>query len=63
VERRGHGSTFGGNPLSCASAVATLRLLQDGLIENAGRVGSHLIGKLQELQRKHRLIGDVRGSA
>ncbi len=57
----GHGSTFGGNPLSCASAVATLRLLQDGLIENAGRVGSYLIGKLQELQRKHRLIGDVRG--
>src|SRR5439155_11120321 len=47
--------------LSCAAAVATLRLLQDGLIENAGRVGSYLIGKLQELQRKHRLIGDVRG--
>ncbi len=57
----GHGSTFGGNPVSCASALATLRLLQNGLVENAGRVGSYLIAKLKALQAKHRLIGDVRG--
>ena len=57
----GHGSTFGGNPVSCAAALATLRLLQGGLVENAGRVGAHLIEKLRGLQKRHRLIGDVRG--
>jgi 4-aminobutyrate aminotransferase len=57
----GHGSTFGGNPVSCASALATLRLLQGGLVENAGRVGAYLMEKLRALQKKRRLIGDVRG--
>ena len=57
----GHGSTFGGNPVSCASALATLRLLQDGLMENAGKVGAYLIEKLKALQKKHGAIGDVRG--
>ena len=57
----GHGSTFGGNPVSCAAALATLRLLQGGLVENAGRVGGRLIERLRALQAKHRRIGDVRG--
>ncbi len=57
----GHGSTFGGNPVSCAAALATLRLLQDGLIDNAGSVGGYLIESLRALQKKHPLIGDVRG--
>ncbi|HKN46534.1 MAG TPA: acetyl ornithine aminotransferase family protein [Candidatus Polarisedimenticolia bacterium] len=57
----GHGSTFGGNPVSCAAALATLRLLQDGLVVNAARVGARLIEKLKALQQKQRLIGDVRG--
>jgi 4-aminobutyrate aminotransferase len=57
----GHGSTFGGNPVACAAALATLRLLQGGLVDNAGKVGGYLIGKLKALQAKHRLIGDVRG--
>jgi 4-aminobutyrate aminotransferase len=56
-----HGSTFGGNPLSCQAALATLRLLQGGLTENAGRVGSRLIEKLSGLREKHALLGDVRG--
>ncbi len=58
----GHGSTFGGNPVSCAAALATLRLLQGGLMENAGVVGAHLIEKLRGLRGKHRAIGDVRGA-
>jgi len=57
----GHGSTFGGNPVSCAAAIATLKLLENGLTENAGRVGSRLLSRLGELQRKHDAIGDVRG--
>ncbi|MBW2543138.1 MAG: acetyl ornithine aminotransferase family protein [Deltaproteobacteria bacterium] len=56
-----HGSTFGGNPLSCQAALATLRLLQGGLTENAGRVGARLIEKLRALKDKHALLGDVRG--
>jgi len=56
-----HGSTFGGNPLSCQAALATLRLLQGGLTENAGRVGKRLIEKLRGLMDKRHLLGDVRG--
>jgi len=56
-----HGSTFGGNPLSCQAALATLRLLRGGLTENAGRVGTGLLTKLRGLMDRHPLIGDVRG--
>ncbi len=56
-----HGSTFGGNPLSCRAALATLELLRDGLTENAGRVGTRLIERLRGLMDKHTMIGDVRG--
>lgn len=57
----GHGSTFGGNPVSCAAAIATLNLLEGGLTENAGRVGGRLLTRLGDLRNKHRAIGDVRG--
>jgi 4-aminobutyrate aminotransferase len=57
----GHGSTFGGNPVSCAAALATLDLLEGGLVENAARVGKHLKERLSELARRHQRIGDVRG--
>jgi 4-aminobutyrate aminotransferase len=56
-----HASTFGGNPVSCAAASATITLLKDGLIANAAAVGRHLIDGLRALQAKHPLIGDVRG--
>jgi 4-aminobutyrate aminotransferase len=57
-----HGSTFGGNPVCCAAALATLDVIEDeGLMENAARVGSRLLGNLQALARESRLIGDVRG--
>ncbi len=56
-----HASTFGGNPVSCAAAIATVKLLRDHLVKNAETVGSHLIASLKALMDKHPLIGDVRG--
>ena len=56
-----HASTFGGNPVSCAAATATIRLLKEQLIANAATVGAHLVNGLRELQKKHAVIGDVRG--
>ena len=56
-----HASTFGGNPVACAAANATIRLLKEGLVANAAAVGEHLLGGLRELQQKHPLVGDVRG--
>jgi 4-aminobutyrate aminotransferase len=56
-----HGSTYGGNPLSCAAALATIELIEDGLVENAERVGSFLLDGLRALQGRRPLIKDVRG--
>jgi 4-aminobutyrate aminotransferase len=56
-----HASTFGGNPVSCVAALATIKLLKDGLVRNAEVVGEYLIGRLSALMDKHTLIGDVRG--
>jgi 4-aminobutyrate aminotransferase len=56
-----HASTFGGNPVSCAAALATLDLLEESLVANAADVVSHLMAKLKALADTHRLIGDVRG--
>lgn len=56
-----HASTFGGNPVSCAAAITTIRLLKDNLVANAAAVGAHLVDGLRDLQRKYSVIGDVRG--
>ena len=56
-----HASTFGGNPVACAAALATLKLLRESLMSNAGVVGAHLIEGARALMDKHPLIGDVRG--
>jgi 4-aminobutyrate aminotransferase len=57
----GHGSTFGGNPVSVAAALATLRLLEDGLVANAAAVGDYLLGRLRERIAPLPGVGDVRG--
>jgi 4-aminobutyrate aminotransferase len=57
----GHGSTFGGNPISAAAALATLDLLEGGLIENAARVGEYLLGRSRQVLGRHSCVGDVRG--
>jgi 4-aminobutyrate aminotransferase len=56
-----HASTFGGNPVSCAAALATIKLLKERLVANAAEVGAHLKGGLAALMDKHPLVGDVRG--
>ena len=56
-----HSNTFGGNPLACAAALATIQLLQGGLVQNAADVGAYLKGRLEELAARYPIIGDVRG--
>ena len=56
-----HGSTFGGNPIACAAGLATLDLLEDGLMENASRVGAVLHDGLREIAATHKEMTDVRG--
>lgn len=56
------GGTYGGNAVACAAAVATLDVIEkEGLVENAGTLGAHLMNALKLLQRQHPVIGDVRG--
>jgi len=56
-----HASTFGGNPISCAAAMATIDLLEGGLIRNADEKGAILINALNELHNKYEWIDNVRG--
>jgi 4-aminobutyrate aminotransferase/(S)-3-amino-2-methylpropionate transaminase len=57
-----HLSTFGGNPIACAAALANIAVLQEeGMIENARVRGAELLARCQALQEKCKLIGDVRG--
>ncbi len=60
-EPGGHGSTFGGNPVACAAALATLDLVAAGLADNAAAVGAHLLQRLQDLAGRSPLIQQVRG--
>ena len=56
-----HASTFGGNPVSCAAALTTIALLQEELVENARRMGEHLMARLRDWPRRFPNVGDVRG--
>jgi|SRR5579884_61958 len=56
-----HGSTFAGNPVCCAAALATLDLVEGGLASNARAAGKKLLDGLLALKEKHDAIGDVRG--
>jgi 4-aminobutyrate aminotransferase len=56
-----HGSTFGGNPVCCAAALATLGLVEHGLMANAARMGERLLAGACRLMTAHQCIGDVRG--
>ena len=56
-----HASTFGGNPVSLAAALETIRLLQEKYMANASKMGALLKSRLTDLRKRHSLIGDVRG--
>ncbi|MFB6090151.1 MAG: aspartate aminotransferase family protein [Halobellus sp.] len=56
-----HLSTFGGNPVACAAALATIEELQDGIIENAREQGEWLHDQLTDLEREYDVVGDARG--
>jgi 4-aminobutyrate aminotransferase/(S)-3-amino-2-methylpropionate transaminase len=58
----GLGGTFAGNPIACRAALAVLEILvSDGLLERAVQLGEKVRAKMDALQRKHELVGDVRG--
>ena len=56
-----HGSTYGGSPTSCAAALATIDLIENGLKQNAAEVGAYLMDALRDLQSRHDVIREVRG--
>jgi 4-aminobutyrate aminotransferase len=56
-----HGSTFGGNPVACAAALATIALIEEKLLKNSAEQGSYLKERLQQLKAKYPVVNDVRG--
>jgi 4-aminobutyrate aminotransferase len=56
-----HASTFGGNPIACAAALETIRLLEEKYIANAARMGEYIQSRLADWREKHSLVGDIRG--
>jgi 4-aminobutyrate aminotransferase len=60
-KRGAHGNTYGGNPIACAAANATLELVGGGLMNNAASAGAHFKMRLAELAREYPCIGEVRG--
>ena len=56
-----HGTTYGGNPVCVASALATLDLVEGGLMANAKKVGEHIFGRIADWPNRFQIVGDVRG--
>jgi 4-aminobutyrate aminotransferase len=57
-----HASTFGGNPVCIAAALATLDVIErEGLLRNASEVGHHMMKRMADWPAKHKIVGDVRG--
>jgi 4-aminobutyrate aminotransferase len=56
-----HASTFGGNPVAIAAALATIELVEEKYMANAARMGIYLMERLREWPARHPLVGDVRG--
>ena len=57
-----HASTFGGNPVCIAAAMATLDVIEkEGLLKNSAEVGAHMVKRMVDWPKKHKIVGDVRG--
>src|SRR6266568_1297519 len=56
-----HGTTFGGNPVCIAAALATMDLIESEYMENARRMGDYLFGRLANWTKNFKIVGDVRG--
>lgn len=56
-----HGNTYGGNPICCAAALATIELIESEYKANAAVMGEYLMGKMRHLAARYPIIGDVRG--
>jgi len=56
-----HGNTFGGNPIACAAALATIELIEEGYMQNAAEIGQYAMDALEEMMPRHPSIGHVRG--
>lgn len=56
-----HGSTYGGNPVASAAALASIRVIEQGLFANADRMGQVLRAGLKEIQKEYECLGDIRG--
>src|SRR5271168_717246 len=57
-----HASTFGGNPVSIAAALATLDVIEkEGLLQNSTEVGDHMMKRMADWPKKYKIVGDVRG--
>lgn len=59
--RGAHGNTYGGNPLACVAALATIDLIENGYMQNAVEMGEYTLDALAEIMTRHACIGDVRG--
>jgi 4-aminobutyrate aminotransferase len=59
--RGSHGNTYGGNPIACAAALATIDLIESQYKQNAADMGTYIIQRLREIMDSHEKIGDVRG--
>ncbi len=56
-----HSTTFGGNPIACAAALVTIQLLENGLMQNATRMGGYIMKFLKGMMKQYEVMGDVRG--
>ncbi|MCP5116064.1 MAG: aminotransferase class III-fold pyridoxal phosphate-dependent enzyme, partial [bacterium] len=56
-----HASTFGGNPVAIEASLATIELLENELVENAARIGAHIMDRIRDWPAKYPIVGEVRG--
>ena len=61
-ESGSHGSTYGGNPVACAAALATLDIVERDLLKNVKAMGERMMAGLAKMKERHAVIGDVRGA-